>query len=328
MRVSHWLKRFGAHHIVSQTVQLAMDYHIAIQKGGKLRITQQQAPHTAYEVQAIWYYRDELRTRQLAQAPESLNRFRLQELKMLTHYLYNPATCPRVVGSLDNISLNKLQVIDAAEATGLKTPHHLVTNTKAELLRFYAEMRGLVVTKPMSDNVVMQQHGEVVTTYVQQLNEAHLQAIPEQFGYSFFQQAIPAKQDVRVLFLNGQFFTLLIKNSPTLDYKDSYGQLVYEKHPLPPAIQAKTTQLMAKLNLHMGAIDFVIDTTTNTYYFLEINPIGMFEIMSTMHQGAPDYALAQYLAYGTTTDQSVNCPHTIARTSALSEETQGQATPH
>ena len=328
VRVADWLKRFGVHHIVSQTVQLAMDYNASIVKGGKLRIALKEAPHTSYEVEAIWYYRDELRTRQMAEAEESLSRFRFEELKMLCQYLYNPARCARVLGSFEHVRVNKLLVIDAAEAIGLNTPHYLVTNNKAELLRFHAQMQGRVITKPMSENVVMHQNGEVVTSYVQLLNAERLEAIPEHFGYSFFQQAIPEKQDVRVFFFNGQFFSYLIKDSPTLDYKDSYGQLAYEKHALPTAIQAQLKQLMAQLNLMMGAIDFVIDAATNTYYFLEVNPIGMFELMSSLYQGAPDYAIAQYLAYGTTADQSTDCQHPAARTDAFSEKAESAAAAH
>jgi glutathione synthase/RimK-type ligase-like ATP-grasp enzyme len=44
---------------------------------------------------------------------------------------------------------------------------------------------------------------------------------------------------------------------------------------LPDYIEVKIEMLMNKLSLNTGSIDLVF-TTDNEYYFLEVNPVGMF----------------------------------------------------
>jgi D-alanine-D-alanine ligase-like ATP-grasp enzyme len=48
---------------------------------------------------------------------------------------------------------------------------------------------------------------------------------------------------------------------------------------LPKSIEKKLWQFMQELELNTGSIDIVVDKSNN-YYFLEVNPIGQFGMVS------------------------------------------------
>lgn len=301
-RVAHWLKSFEVRLLVTQTSDLVATHDVVVAKNGTLLLQERGISKPLFKVEAIWYYRDELRADSIPDDQVLLKKFSIEELNTLRHHLYTRSFAGRVVGNLSSIRVNKLAVIEAAEAVGLTTPDYLVTNSKAALFRFCKRLPAGVITKPMSENVAMYVDNTLRTSYVQLMEEEQLQQMPSHFSFSFFQQAIPQKTDVRLFYFNGRCYPMLIKNSPTLDYKGSYGKLLYEKCVLPAEIEAQVIALMHKLNLIMGALDFVIDAETGTYYFLEVNPNGKFELLSSLYGGTPEHEIANYLAYGTSTN--------------------------
>lgn len=63
---------------------------------------------------------------------------------------------------------------------------------------------------------------------------------------------------------------------------------------LPNKIENALRDLMNSLNLNTGSIDLIVDTQDN-YYFLEINPVGQFGMVSQPCNYYLEKKVAEYL---------------------------------
>jgi glutathione synthase/RimK-type ligase-like ATP-grasp enzyme len=63
---------------------------------------------------------------------------------------------------------------------------------------------------------------------------------------------------------------------------------------LPKHIESKLLQLMKNLELETGSVD-LIKTVDGKYYFLEVNPVGHYEIISYICNYNINREIAKYL---------------------------------
>ena len=66
---------------------------------------------------------------------------------------------------------------------------------------------------------------------------------------------------------------------------------------LPDDIEEKLDKLYKKLDLNTGSADFIVDKEGN-YVFLEINPVGQFQMTSLPCNYNLEQKIANYLVYG------------------------------
>jgi D-alanine-D-alanine ligase-like ATP-grasp enzyme len=63
---------------------------------------------------------------------------------------------------------------------------------------------------------------------------------------------------------------------------------------LPKELEAKIDVLMQKLQLNTGSLDFMV-TEDNQFYFLEVNPVGQFGMVSVPCNYYLEQKIADYL---------------------------------
>lgn len=106
------------------------------------------------------------------------------------------------------------------------------------------------------------------------------------FAPSLFQKYIKKQIEIRSFYLKGQFRSMAIfsqQNKKTMvDYRNydrkRPNRLVPFK--LPNSYENKLHRLMDALGLNCGSFD-IIYTPSGNYYFLEVNPVGQFQWLST-----------------------------------------------
>ncbi|MBQ9469784.1 MAG: hypothetical protein IJU72_02385 [Bacteroidales bacterium] len=176
-------------------------------------------------------------------------------------------------------SINKLRVIQRANALHIRIPPTIVTNTKRDLISFIAQ-HDIVISKAVSENLSITDIGsrQLYRQAVVLLDSNNTQSIPNKFHSSMFQKFIHKQYDVRIFFLDGKIYSMAIF-SHSHDYREAYSSNRNVPYTLPNEEQNKVAILMRDLGLNIGCIDMIMGTD-GQLYLLEVNPNGQFGDMS------------------------------------------------
>ena len=192
------------------------------------------------------------------------------------------------VGSASKNNLNKLLVLCAAKEIGLLTPHFYITNNKRVINQIFDKSKNLI-TKPISDGLYLFENIKNNTgyfSYTEKLNKDMLENLPNQIFPSFFQHNIDKKFEIRVFFLEDKCYSMAIFSQSDEQTKVDFRKYNEEKpnryvpFTLPEEIDQKLIRLFKKLDLNTGSVDLLVDQQEN-FYFLEINPVGQFGMVSS-----------------------------------------------
>lgn len=204
-----------------------------------------------------------------------------------------------VLGSFAKGNLNKLRVLDAAKAVGLKTPDFHVTDNEAELSRLLTQGKGYI-TKALADGLYFFDKEDSHRGYFSYTEEVtpDRHAIPSaRFAPSLLQDRIAKQFDLRVFVLDRDLYSMAIFSQSAEQTRNDFRKYIAEKpnravpYRLPQEVEDKVLRLFGDLGLRSGSVDFVVGKDDN-YYFLEINPVGQFSMVS----GPCNYALEKQVA--------------------------------
>jgi len=106
-----------------------------------------------------------------------------------------------------------------------------------------------------------------------------------------FQPYIEKEYELRIVYLDGEFFTGKINNSENADWRIAKGSYFWSEYNLPENIKSGLTAMMKEMELYMGAID-MIRGKDGKYYFLEVNPQGEWGML----QKDLNFPIAQRIA--------------------------------
>jgi ATP-GRASP peptide maturase of grasp-with-spasm system len=206
----------------------------------------------------------------------------------LTEYLHYiiEHTAP-VLGTAMKSDLNKLLVLSAAKETGLLIPDFFITNYKKGIQNIYDQTHSMI-TKAMSDGLYLFENIESGTgyfTYTEKVNETVTDQLPQQISPSFLQKNIQKKFELRIFFLEDTCYSMAILSQADEQTKTDYRKYNenkpnrYVPFQLPADVDQKIRLLFKKLALNTGSVDMIVDQQDN-FYFLEINPVGQFGMVS------------------------------------------------
>lgn len=191
------------------------------------------------------------------------------------------------IGTSNRGDLNKLLVLKAAREVGLLVPDFQIVKAKKNLLEGYTDLP-LPITKPMADGLYLFDYEEKnrgYFTYTELLNHDAVADLPDIFSPSFVQKNIHKKYELRVFMLYEKCYAMAILSQNDEQTKVDFRKY-NEKKPnrcvpylLPKEIAKKIRSLFKKLHLNTGSVDMIVDKENN-FYFLEINPVGEFSMVS------------------------------------------------
>ncbi len=225
------------------------------------------------------------------------------ERRHLGHFLnYAFTNVPVKIGNPNNATMNKLVVLHKAAQIGLKISPTLITSSR-EMLSSYADCFPKLITKSISDNLNTSSSTDTFMFYTEKVTREAIPALPPDFFYSLFQSEIEKKFEVRVFYLKGEFYAMAIFSQNDQQTEVDFRKYNNEKpnrmvrFQLPDDVQQKLEKLMQSLHLDSGSIDLII-STNNDFYFLEVNPVGQFGMVSYPCNYFIERKIAQYLASG------------------------------
>ncbi|WP_340064817.1 hypothetical protein [Ascidiimonas aurantiaca] len=180
----------------------------------------------------------------------------------------------------------KLYHLMIAKQVGLHIPETEITTSKANLVAFKRKY-GKIISKDLRYPVFIKLENTSCLNSagtIEVLDE-DIEQLADFFEPVYLQQLLPKAFEVRVFCIEEQVYAMAIfsqNNEKTqLDYRNYDPGLPNRCVPfkLPSVIEKKLKTFMNKAGLSTGSADFIV-TKDNTYYFLEINPMGQLDWVS------------------------------------------------
>ncbi len=261
------------------------------------------------EIDLVWN-----RVRSRSQAPEDVsNRHRLWVEENCTRqlaYLYELIRCPWIPYRPDACSAqftrdaatpnsvlsgqryaegdrgpspeNKIHQLMIAQQLGFTVPETLITSRPQDVLDFYGECRGNLISKKLVD-LVMSVDGEPLTPFTHAVTEHDLMRYESvRRSPVLFQERLDKKLELRVTVVGDQVFAAEIHSADdpkqSVDWRryPSFDLArFYASHELPFEEKHRCIRLVQELGQCFGAIDLVLHPERG-YIFLEINPNGQW----------------------------------------------------
>jgi glutathione synthase/RimK-type ligase-like ATP-grasp enzyme len=194
----------------------------------------------------------------------------------------------------------KLFQLEVAKKLGLAIPETVVTSDPKVALAFYEKHDGGVIYKLVTEksNFYLPRfefpHG-IPTLPVRKADLAHFQQV--RHAPHLFQQEIRKQSDIRVTVIGKKVFAFNIESqsgSGKLDWRTDY-KVPMKACSLPDEINQGCLNLLKRLGLNYGAIDFCLDQD-GQYVFLEINSAGQYLWLEELTEVPLSYEMALLLS--------------------------------
>lgn len=243
------------------------------------------------DIQSVWYRRGRLVFKRLKYNHKSINLNMSETQHWLEDYVRKTLESKRHINKESNSDVNKLIVLDKAKEIGFDVPeYYLAENTHDVKI-------GDTIIKTINGNVMLDElkknsGGFMYTSVVEEYEE-------EDFFITFFQEKIEKDFEIRTFYLNGKCWSMAIFSQNDEQTKVDFRKYNTTKpnrnvpYNLPSHVEEKIQLLMQFLDLNSGSLDFI--KKGETYYFLEINPIGQFTGMSNTCNYSLEQKIADYL---------------------------------
>jgi ATP-GRASP peptide maturase of grasp-with-spasm system len=236
------------------------------------------------KITAYWYRRGDIRLNSSGikniRHP-AVTQFAITQIRDVEEYLLYKLSLKKSINKLSDIFINKMIAIDAASAVGLKIPETLITKNIDHVIKF--KKKGSIITKSFKEGYININPIFLSGPTIKLENEVLEKHTT--FNVSLFQDCIDKFADIRIFYLNSTFYAMAIfsqnDESTNVDFRNYNEEKPNRNVPfkLPKAVSTKLTKLIEKLQINSGSIDMVLDKKNN-FYFLEVNPIGQFEMTS------------------------------------------------
>jgi len=221
-----------------------------------------------------------------------------EEIDNFINYIHYKLSKTKNINSIhDDEKINKLIVSDIARQLGIDTPDDLIFSDKASLESKIKNSNNKFITKITSGRPISCFNDFSIFNYTKIVE---LEKIPEAFFPSLVQNHIEKRYELRIFYLDGDFFSMAIfsqsENQTSIDFRNVNKQKINRCVPfkLPNGIEHKLDLLMRELGLNSGSIDMIV-TPKYEYIFLEVNPVGQFGMTSYPCNYNLEKEIANYL---------------------------------
>lgn len=194
---------------------------------------------------------------------------------------------------------SKIYQLSLAKSLGLKVPDTIISNDPKTVREFYQRMSENVIAKPLRLGYF--DYGDRQTSvYTNKVSREDLaDDVAIRVAPVIYQELLPKLYDLRVTIVGAQAYAAAIDSqsnpSAVIDWRRANADnLTHEIHKLPYDLERACVELVSKLGLSFGALDFVL-APDGTYTFLEINPNGQWLWLEDKLQLPISEAIANWL---------------------------------
>ncbi|MFK7947929.1 MAG: grasp-with-spasm system ATP-grasp peptide maturase [Saprospiraceae bacterium] len=286
IQITHWLKHYNVpfvrlngeevYHLQKVTLENNKINFVIFNDNKTIRLS---------EIKSVWYRRGQLNftynlhPQEFGDLGRVIEMHLKDELEITTDLFYFLLKEKPHIGTFERRGMNKLIVLYEAQKVGLKIPETQITamaeNTFFEKSKSY-------ITKSISETFMPEFEFGNYVIYTESIEKTQLQS---KFFPTLFQQKYEKEADLRIFYLDGQFYSMAIISQSHQQTATDFRKYLIEKpnrslpFQLPKLIENKLKKLMDKVELETGSIDMIL-TKSGEYVFLEVNPIGQFGMTS------------------------------------------------
>lgn len=221
------------------------------------------------------------------------------EVKTLISYILFTLQNKTKIGDHSQRNANKLISLQIAQECGLRIPKTCISSKKTDLMNFFSECTS-AITKSIQDILFFQVNDERFSTKTSKVKVADVNIMDDVFFPSLLQEEIQKKYELRIFYLKGEFFPMAIFSQEDEQTKVDFRNYNKSKpnrcvpYKLPDHIMKKLDLFMQRMNLDTGSIDMIY-TTNKEYVFLEVNPVGQYDMVSVPCNYYLHKKIAKYL---------------------------------
>ncbi|HYC28057.1 MAG TPA: hypothetical protein VEB42_04560, partial [Chitinophagaceae bacterium] len=190
------------------------------------------------------------------------------------------------------VGSDKFMQLSAARQAGLTVPTSIFTNDAQTIHQFFDSHKGNIIVK-LHGSLSKSMEGNTAFFPTTRLSAKDLERLDElAYCPMIFQEYIPKDYELRIIYIDGEFFTGKIPNEEATDWRAIRDrQIAWQRYELPAHVCEKIAKLMQQLELSFGAID-MIRNKAGDYVFLEVNPQGEWGML----QKELDYPIGETIA--------------------------------
>ncbi|MCH2193589.1 grasp-with-spasm system ATP-grasp peptide maturase [Kordia sp.] len=228
-----------------------------------------------------------------------------QENGILRSFLHSKLNSKVWTTRPEKTSANKIKNLEIAKSCNLSVPEYIITSNKYKLSQF-AKKHERIICKPISETPFFSSsiENDIVETLILYTKSFTANQIEEEiedtFFKSLFQQQIIKEFEIRVFYLNDTCYSMAIfsqnDKQTQVDFRNYNDAKPNRTVPfiLPKEVEENVKKFCRKAEYNIGSLD-LIKSTDGKYYFLEINPVGQFGMVSYPCNYNLEKKLAKYL---------------------------------
>lgn len=202
----------------------------------------------------------------------------------------------RNLNRIEDNFLNKLEALETARKCGFPIPDSYIYQDKNKL-----NFTSSLITKSLSYPIYFRLDDKSYGALTTLIDSKKRRIMPDRFSPSFFQKNIIKAFELRIFFIEDVYYSMAIfsqSDSRTMVDFRNYNELKpnrFVPYTLPKQIETKLTKLMKELKLSSGSVDIIVDDRGH-YYFLEVNPVGQYDMVSVPCNYYLHKKIAEYLS--------------------------------
>ncbi len=227
------------------------------------------------EIKGVWH-RKAWKISVPEELDEDYEKIFLKEYASLRYNLFTILEHAAWINPFENekkVDGNKMLQLNIAEKHQLTIPKTIFSNDAEKIKAFFHEnCNGKMVAK--LHGVLSKSMGgeDLVSTNI--IDGDSLEFISDiAYCPMIFQPYIEKEYELRIVYVDGEFFPGKINNSENADWRVTQENFFWSAYDLPENIKVSLSSMMKEMGLYLGAID-MIKSRDGGYYFLEVNPQG------------------------------------------------------
>lgn len=232
------------------------------------------------------HYLEDLKIIDSQQVAEQIKASLIDDEKNIISFIHQYLKSHKVnINSYLTAYNDKTNYLLQASLSALEVPDTLVCDNKEQLTAFFNRNEGKIICKSINEGFTAKADGYVYFNHTNLVTRNDIETCSSSFFPTLFQKYIEKLFELRIFYLLGEFYTMAIfsqQNEKTkVDFRN-YDQVNPNRnipYQLPKEIENKLDLFMKRIGLNCGSIDMIL-TKDYRYVFLEVNPVGQFNMVS------------------------------------------------
>lgn len=247
--------------------------------------------YTYNQISSIWFRRsfnaiiDRLTILGSPELVNTMNYSLNNEILYVQRAMHHLHSSKFSIGDFSNARNDKINTLLLAKDLNINIPETIITNNKHELTLLCEKLSSDIITKAVYNLFSLKYDNNFFQAKTIKISLEYINRLNEKIFPVLAQECIEKQYEIRSFYIKGKFFSMAIFSQANEKTSIDYRNYDFENpnrtvpYKLPIYVEEKLMKLMDKLNLNTGSID-LIKSKNGLYYFLEVNPVGQFGMVS------------------------------------------------